>query len=131
MTNMNIPLIKINKDDRAPDSNLKPETRHRLINSIKNYLTQIGYVNISEIAEAIGISRPTARNLVDEIVREWWEDSKDHIVVQEQWYKTVLEDIDSQPETFSKDKIELIKLKSAIFSRINSLHKLHRRNNVA
>lgn len=128
MRKRNLSLIKIGQNDRTADGNLLPEIRERLMNSIKNYLRRSGYLNVSEIAMATGLSRQTISKLVDGIVREWQADAEEQIVVQEKWHESVLKDIDQNPETFTKEKIVIIKLKSAFLTKINSLHKLSQRN---
>jgi len=122
MTNQELSLIK--SSERAPDGNLLPETRACVIQSIKKHLQKVGYLNISDISGKLGLSRQTTRKLVDEIIDAWREESKNQIMPQLKYYHSVLNDMDENPETFDKDKIELIKLRSAVFGKINSLMKI-------
>lgn len=122
MTKSALSLIK--SSERAPDGNLLPETRAYVIQSIRNHLQKVGYLNISDISSKLGLSRQTTKKLVDEIVGTWREESKNQIMLQMKYYHSVLNDIDENPETFNEDKIEIIKLRSTIFGKINSLMKI-------
>lgn len=120
----NWPLSVIKNEDRTADGNLLPEVRERTINELKKYLQRIGYINISEISSMINLSRQTTKKLVDEILDDWREDEENQIIVQKKWYESVIRDIENKPEMFNEDYINIIKLKSAVLGKINSLQKL-------
>jgi len=126
MTKNKISLIKsvVKIDDRTIDGNLKSEARERILKSVKEYLEHTGRANISEMSQMLGLSRQTTKNLVDEIMAEWSQDIQDQTVVQTKWIESTLKDIDQHPETFDKDKIAVVNLKSSLFSKLNALQKL-------
>lgn len=126
MDNQELSLIKIVPEDRAPDGNLLPEARKKILAVIKRHIRKSGYIDKSEIAKATGISRPTAQKLVDEIIKEWGAENEDDIIAQEQRYASILEDIRDNPETFDQDKVRRIQLQSSIFGKLNALRKIRR-----
>lgn len=54
-------LSLIKSEERAPDGNLLPEARKRVIQSIQTYLPKVGHLNISEMAQQLGLSRSTTK----------------------------------------------------------------------
>jgi len=114
----------VKNEDRTSDGNLLPETRERLLKSIKKHLQNTGRLNVSEVASMVGLSRQTAKKLVDEILMEWQEDTEDQVLIQTKWFESVLKDIDRHPETFGKEKVEIVKLKSMLLGKLNALHKI-------
>jgi hypothetical protein len=124
---LNNSLVK--KDDRTSDGNLLPETRERILKSIKEHLEYAGRANISEIARMVGLSRQTTKNLINEILAEWHQDIQDQTLVQARWVEFILKDIDENPETFDKDKIAVVNLKSSLLNKLNALQKLALKEN--
>ncbi len=122
-------LSVIKKEDRTLDGNLLPAALERVLKSIKEYLKRTGRLNITEIASLTGLARQTARKLVDEILMDWHEEIESQILVQAKWAESVIEDIDRHPETFSKEEIAVIRLKSALLAKVNHLHKLFEKDN--
>ncbi|MFH1171915.1 MAG: hypothetical protein V1778_05280 [bacterium] len=122
MANSELSLIK--PEERTLDGNLLPEVRERIIQEIKTHLQQTGYLNVSEISSKLGLSRQTTRRLIDEIVRVWNDESRNQFMAQIQWYQATLRDIEAHPRSYSKEKINLIKLKSSLLSKVNSLRKV-------
>lgn len=120
--NHGLSVIKI--EDRTGDGNLLPEVREKTIKELRKYLQRIGYVNISEISSMINLSRQTTKKLVDEILDDWQEGEENQIIVQKKWYESTIKDIDNNPEMFSKKYTDLIKLKSMMLGKINSLQKV-------
>lgn len=110
--------------DRTDDGNIKPEARERVLVSLKKYLEHTGRANISEIAEMLGLSRQTTKNLIDEILTDWIPKIQDQSLLQSKWMESVLKDLDQNPETFNKDKIAVVNLKSSLLSKLNALQKL-------
>ena len=110
--------------DRTSDGNLKPEAKERILKSVKKYLEQTGRANISEIAQMINLSRPTTKNLINEILLEWNEDIQDQTFPQSKWIESVIKDLDENPETFDKEKRANINLKTGLLSKLNALQKL-------
>ena len=121
MENHQLSLIK--PDGRTPDGNLLPEVRDRVLREVRGYLKQTGYLNVSEIAMKLGLSRLTTKKLIDEILRAWNDEIRNEFITQIQWYQTVLKDIQEHPETYSKERIQLIKLQSSLLSKVNALRK--------
>jgi len=118
-------LISVVKtEDRAGDGNLLPETKTRVLKSIKNHLKRSGYINISELASMLNLSRQTTKKLVDEVLITWREKADDQIVVQMKWHESIIKDITEHPESFDKDAMALIRLKSVLLGKINALRKL-------
>ena len=117
-------LSLIKSEERTPDGNLLPETRERVCITIQNYLRQSGYLNVSEISAGIGLSRQTTKKLVDEIISKWRSELENQTIIQIKWHQEVIKDIDENPNTFSKEKIALVKLKSSFLSKVNSLVKV-------
>jgi len=126
MTKNKLSLIKsvVKNDDRTIDGNLKPEARERILKSVKEYLEHTGRANISEMSQMLGLSRQTTKSLVDEVLVEWSQDIQDQTLVQTKWIESTLKDIDQHPETFCKEKIAVVNLKSSLFSKLNALQKL-------
>ncbi|MFH0952645.1 MAG: hypothetical protein V1838_05740 [Patescibacteria group bacterium] len=123
----NIPksqLSLIKSEERTPDGNLLPEVRERILREIKIHLQQTGYLNVSEISSKIGLSRHTTRKLVEEIAQAWRDELQNQFMVQVKWYQGVFKDIRERPETFSKEKFQLIQLQSSLLSKVNSLMKV-------
>lgn len=114
----------IKKDDRTNDGNLRPEARERTLALIKDHLRYAGRVNISKIAELVGLSRQTTKKLVNEVLAEWQEDMQDQSLVQAKWFETVLDDLDESPETFDKEKAFIVQLKAGLLSKMSALQKL-------
>ncbi len=123
-------LSVIKNKDRASDGNLLPEVREKTIKELRKYLQRIGYINISEISSMINLSRQTTKKLVNEILDDWRKDEEDQIIVQKKWYESIIQDIENDPEIFNEDYINIIKLKSAILGKINSLQKLSQKEMV-
>lgn len=117
-------LSLIKSEERTADGNLLPDARERVIKSIQTYLRKVGYLNISEIAQQLGLSRHTTKKLTDEIVAKWRMEIENQIVVQVKWNREMIRDIDEDSDSFSKKKIALIKLKLALLSKINTLMKI-------
>jgi len=122
MENKEISIVK--PEDRTGDGNLLPEARERVLNSIRNYLKRTGYLNASDLAAKLHLSRQTTMKLAKEVIEEWRQDEVDQTVVQIQWYKLVLKEINRDSESFSTKKIEIIKLKSMILGKINELRRM-------
>lgn len=125
--NQQISVVKT--EDRTGDGNLLPETRERVLKSIKEHLKRVGYLNISELASIFDLSRQTTRKLVDEVIKNWSEEAEDQIQVQIKWYESTLKDITENPNLFDKDTIALVKLKSMLLGKINALRKLSLKKN--
>ena len=126
MSKKNNSLINsaIKNKDRTNDGNLLPEARKRILKSIKGYLQDTGRLNISEIASWLNLSRQTVKRLTDEILMEWQNEMQSQILVQAKWLESILKDIDKNPETFGKEKIQVVRLKSMLLGKINVLQKL-------
>jgi len=116
-------LSLIKPEERTPDGNLLPDVRERVITSIQTYLRKCGYLNISEIAQKLGLSRQTTKKLTDEILAIWRMEIENQIIVQLKRHREIVRDIDEDPDSFSKEKITLIKLKSTHLNKINTLLK--------
>lgn len=125
--NQQISVVKT--EDRTGDGNLLPETRERVLKSIKEHLKRVGYLNISELASIFNLSRQTTKKLVDEVIKNWSEEAEDQIQVQIKWYESTLKDTTKNPDLFDKDTIALIKLKSMLLGKINALRKLSLKKN--
>ncbi len=121
ITKQELSLVKT--EERTSDGNLLPETQERVYHSIQKYLRQAGYLNVTEISTQLGLSRQTTKKFVDEILSKWRADQENQIIIQLKWNQEIIKDIDKNPETFSKEKIALIKLKSSLLSRVNTLMK--------
>jgi len=117
-------LSLIKSEERTPDGNLLPEVRERVIQSIQTYLSKVGYLNISEMAQQLGLSRATTKKLTDEIIAKWRTEIENQIIVQTKWHLEMVKDMGENPETFSEDKRALVRLKSAFLSKINTLMKV-------
>lgn len=127
MRNRNLSLIKIEEKDRTKDGNLLPEVRSRTLKEIQWYLSCTGYLNVSVLADQLGLSRQTTRVLVDEVLDEIREVSERQILAQIPWYHSALEELEEMyinPEEFSEEKIEVIKVKAVILGRLNAVQKL-------
>lgn len=123
--NMTKPALSLIKsEERTSDGNLLPETRERVCISIQNYLRQAGYLNVSEISAGIGLSRQTTKKLIDEIISKWRSELENQIIIQIKWHQGVLKDMNENPESFSNEKIALMKLKSSFLNKVNSLIKV-------
>lgn len=122
MDNFKLSIVKT--EDRTEDGNLRPEARERAVNVIRQYLRQTGYLNITEMSSMLGLSRQTTKKLVNEIIDAWREKTKNHVAVQIKWYQSIAKKIDENPETIGKKEMGLIKLKSNMLGRINTLMKL-------
>lgn len=121
ITKQELSLVKT--EERTPDGNLLPETRERVYRSIQKYLCQAGYLNVTEISARLGLSRQTTKKFVDEILSKWRAEQENQTIIQLKWNQEIIKDIDKNPETFSKEKIARIKLKSSLLSRVNTLMK--------
>lgn len=122
MENLELSLIK--SEERTSDGNLRPEVRERVLRGIKTHLQQTGFLNVSEIASKLGLSRLTTRQLIDEIMRVWNDELRNQFMSQIKWHQGVIKDLEEHPESFSKDKIQLVKLQSSFLSKVNSLRKI-------
>jgi len=114
----------VKNEDRANDGNLLPITRERVLKSIKKHIQCTGRLNISEIASLIKLSRSTVKKMTDEILMEWKNETQSQILAQVKWTESTLKDIDENPETFGKEKIQVVRLKSMLLGKINILQKL-------
>ncbi|MEN6511778.1 MAG: hypothetical protein ABFD00_08100 [Chloroherpetonaceae bacterium] len=114
----------VNISERTGDGNIKPEARERIINVLKNYLSNAGHANICEISLNLGLSRQTVKNLIDEILIDWHQEIQEESIVQSKWMESVLKDIDQNPTSFSKEKIAIVNLKSSLLGKLNALQKL-------
>jgi len=132
-TNNKDSLIKsvIKYSDRTPDGNIKPEARERVLQIMKDYLENTGRLNISELSSWLGLSRATVKKLTDEILDEWQGEGQNQITVQEKWLQSILKDIDNNPDTFDKDKIAIIRLKSMLLDKTSALQKLLLKRNLS
>ncbi len=110
--------------ERTGDGNLKPEARERIINVLKEYLSNAGHANICEISLDLGLSRQTVKNLIGEILIDWHQEIQEESLVQSKWMESVLKDIDQNPMSFSKEKIAVVNLKSSLLGKLNALQKL-------
>lgn len=124
MQNTTISLTKIEKEDRTADGNLTTAARERTLQSIRRHLKHAGYANISEIAALLGLSHPTARNLIREVVQEWRTDEEDETVVQIQWYRSLLRELQEYPENFDKNALAVLKFQTALMAKVHGLQKL-------
>lgn len=116
-------ISPVKNSDRASDGNLKPVAREDIIKSLKEYLENTGRANISEISQMIGLSRETTKNLINEILAVWYEEIQDQTLVHSKWIESVLRNVDQNPDTLSKEKIAVVKLKSSLLSKFNALQK--------
>lgn len=117
-------ISPIKNSDRSGDGNIKPETRESIKISLKEYLESTGRANISEISEVMGLSRQTTKNLINEILAEWHEEMEDQTLVQSKWIESTLREIDCDPDSFNKDKIAVVNLKSSLLNKLNALQRL-------
>ena len=124
-------ISAIKNKDRSADGNLLPKARERVLKAIKEYLQHTGRLNISEIASLTCLSRQTVKNITNEILFEWQEENQDQILVQSKWLESVLKDIEDNPDTFGKGKIEMIKLKTMLFGKMNAFQKLLLKDNLS
>ncbi len=113
-------LSLIKPEERMPDGNLLPDVREQVIASIQAYLRKVGYLNISEIAQQLGLSRVTTKKLTDEIIAKWRTEMDNQIIVQME----MIRDMGEDPDSFSEDKRALMRLKSAFLSKIDTLMKI-------
>ena len=120
----NLQLSLVTSAERTPDGNLLPGARSRVLQELKTFLQHTGYLNVSEISSALGLSRQTTRRLVEEIARAWQDELRFQFMAQTKWYQEVFRDIQEHPETFSKEKIALIQLQSSLLSKVKSLMKV-------
>lgn len=117
-------LSLIKAEERTADGNLLPDVRVQVVKSIQTYLRQVGYLNISEISQQLGLSRQTTKTLTDEILSRWRMEMDNQIIVQIKWHLEMIRDMSENPESFSKEKITLIKLKSTLLSKVNTYLKV-------
>lgn len=122
MANPDASLIK--SEDRTADGNLLPEARDRVLEAIRKHLKQTGYVNVSELALKLGLSRPTTKNLVDQILRAWDDEMRNQGIAQFQNTQAIIEDLNENPKTFTKEKIARIKLKLQLLTTNRNLMKI-------
>jgi|WetSurMetagenome_2_1015567.scaffolds.fasta_scaffold91642_2 hypothetical protein len=125
MTKKHISLLNsVDKNcDKLSDGNIKPEVRERILITLREYLEDTGRANISEISKMLKLSRHTTKNLISEILAEWHEEIQDQTLIHSKWIESVLRDIDQNPDTLSKEKITVVKLKSFLLSKFNALQK--------
>ncbi len=114
-------LSLITSQERTADGNLLPDVRERVVKSVQTYLRQVGYLNISEISQQLGISRQTTKILTDEILTKWRMEMENQVIVQIQWHLEMIKDMDEKPGSFSQDKRALVRLKSAFLTKTNLL----------
>lgn len=114
----------VKNDERTGDGNIKLEARERIVNILKEYLSNAGHANISEIALNLGLSRQTVKNLIDEILIDWHQEIQEESIVQSKWMESILKDIDQNPASFSKEKIMVVNLKASLLGKLNALQKL-------
>jgi len=114
----------VKNGERTGDGNIKPEARERIINVLKEYLSNAGHANISEISLNLGLSRQTVKNLIDEILIDWHQEIQEGSLVQSKWIESVLKEIDLNPCSFSKQEIAVVNLKASLLSKLNALQKL-------
>ena len=117
-------LSLITSEERTADGNLLPDVRERVVKSVQAYLRQVGYLNISEISQQLGLSRQTTKRLTDEILTKWRMEMENQFLVQIQWYLAMIKDMDENPGTFTQDKRALARLKSAFLTKTNVLLKI-------
>lgn len=117
-------LSLIKPEERAPDGNLLPGVRERVIQSMQTYLRQVGYLNVSEMAQQLGLSRQSTKKLTDEIIAQWRTEIENQVIVQVKWHLEMIKDMSENPETFSENKRALVRLKSAFLNKINTLMKI-------
>jgi len=114
-------LYSSRKLARASDGNLLPEERKRLIKQIADHTRRRGNANISEIAIKFGISRPTARTLVQSLLHEWNGETFVQTFAQIKWIESMLDDLDAGAGPRSKEEIAEIKLKLSLLGRLHAL----------
>jgi uncharacterized protein YacL (UPF0231 family) len=127
MQNDEISIVK--PEDRTGDGNLLPEARERALNSVRSYLKRTGYLNVSDLAAKLHLSRQTTMRMAKEVIEEWREDEVDQTMIQIKWYESVLKKINRDPETFSTKEIEIVRLKSMILGKINELRRMSLKEN--
>ncbi|MGC9968403.1 MAG: hypothetical protein ABSC29_01565 [Minisyncoccia bacterium] len=120
-------VIKIGENDRTGDGNLRPEAKEKARRMVAEYVRETGRVNISELSKELALSRPTVRNLADEVLADWRGEIEDQAVVIHKWCERVAKEIDARPDDFDKDEIARVRLKLQMLDKMRAMRKVLRR----
>ncbi|MGB7957223.1 MAG: hypothetical protein WCF77_00045 [Minisyncoccia bacterium] len=128
MNKPSISVVKIAEYDRAGDGNLTPDAREKAKSAVVEFIREAGRVNVSELARYLGISRPTTRVIVDEVLAELRAEMEDQTVVIHQWCEDIVKNIDTHPEQFDRNTIARVRLKISFLDKMRTLRKSLRHN---
>lgn len=128
MTIQEISLIKITPDERTKDGNLTQEGKKRALDEIRKYISNYGYMNVSELSGLLGLSRQTTRTLVNEVLDELREEEGPQLLAQIKWHQDVAATLGQDPEAFTEKQIKVLKFQSAMLGKITLLQRLLRRS---
>lgn len=118
---MELVLSPVKIEQRSGDGNLLPEVRKEKLVEVENYLSQVGHLNVYEVAKGLNITWETAKSLIDEIVAGWSDNHKDRVKVQIRYFEKVLTELEKDQMTYKINPFEKVKFKAAIFTEINKL----------
>jgi hypothetical protein len=122
MAELSLTIIK--DDERNPDGSILPEARNRIKQELDTYIKKMGFVDYRELSSKLGVTRITLVKLIEELVDEWSGKDEVEIALQIKWYEGILKDIETNPETFTPQRVALIAMKAGLIDRINLLKKM-------
>lgn len=120
--------FKIAPLERTDDNNLTPESRKRALESIRQYISNTGCLNISELSKELELSRPTVRILANEILDELRDEAEPKILAQIKWHQDIATTLGKDPEAFTEKQIKVLKFHSTMLGKITLLQRALRRS---
>lgn len=122
---MEIALVPVADIDRTESGHIRPESYDRIRADVTRYLETVGYANSSELSRLLGVSRLTAKKLINEITAEWLDEESNQIATQLRWYEKKAEELEADPLKFGvKDEMSKVAAKNELFDRMNRLRLL-------